>query len=74
MTEVDWVTIKDLQGKIFNYSKNDKSVDSIRLLKDKIIIKYNMSSPKGTYKKIIVLQNIVSYDSPDRKIKPLFNF
>lgn len=71
MTDIEWITVKDLQGKIENYSQNDRNIDYIKLLKDKIIIKYNAMSPKGDYKKIIILNNITSYESPVKKIKTL---
>ena len=71
MTDVEWVTVKDLQGKLENYSKHDKNIDYIKVLNDKIIIKYDAMNSKGPYKKVIILKNIVSYESPCNKIKTL---
>jgi hypothetical protein len=73
MTDVDWVIVKDLQGKIENYSVHDKNVEFIKVLKDKIVIKYNASNSKGSYKKVIILKNIASYESPYKKMKPLIS-
>ena len=71
MTDVEWVIVKDLQGKIENYSKHDKNIDYIKVLNDKIIIKYDAKNSKGPYKKVIILKNIVSYESPYNKMKTL---
>lgn len=68
MVNVEWVIIKDLQGKIEEFNQLDNNIDSIRVLKDKIIIKYKSTSTKGAYKKIILISNITSYETPD--IKP----
>ncbi len=69
MTDVEWVTIKDLQGRIENYSKHDKNIDYIKVLKDKIIIKYGATNSKESYKKVVILENIATYESPDKKNK-----
>ncbi len=71
MTNVEWVTVKDLQGKIESYSENDKNIDYIRVLKDKIIINYRATNSNSSYKKVIILKNVASYESPYKKMKPL---
>jgi hypothetical protein len=73
MTDVEWVTVQDLQGKIENYSIHDKNIDYIKVLNDKIVIKYDLKNSKGSYKKVIILRNIVSYVIPYNKIKPFIS-
>jgi hypothetical protein len=67
MTDVEWVTVKDLQGKIETFSIHDKSIDYIKVLKDKIIIKYDATNSKAPYRKVIILKNIATYESPNKK-------